>query len=194
MIKAIETTYAGHKFRSRTEARWAVLFDYIGLPWLYEEQGYDLDGTLYLPDFWLPELNVWFEVKATEPDAPSWYKAQQLTKASGRPCFIGWNLHKPAVTVGEGPADHEQYIIWPCGHCGKVSITHSTCLVASVMLEKRGDTKWAREVLELSGYWACRCSFTNQRILINGDLFEDAHTLARQARFEHGETPTRRMG
>lgn len=29
-IKAIETEYDGHKFRSRLEARWAVFFNAIG--------------------------------------------------------------------------------------------------------------------------------------------------------------------
>ena len=28
--KAIETRYAGHRFRSRLEARWAVFFDALG--------------------------------------------------------------------------------------------------------------------------------------------------------------------
>jgi hypothetical protein len=30
-IKAIETLYRGYRFRSRTEARWAVFFDGVGL-------------------------------------------------------------------------------------------------------------------------------------------------------------------
>lgn len=67
-IKAIETRYAGCRFRSRLEARWAVFFDSIGIEWQYEPQGYALtlpNGVTrgYLPDFWLPELDVWAEVK-----------------------------------------------------------------------------------------------------------------------------------
>jgi hypothetical protein len=30
-MKAIETRYAGCLFRSRLEARWAVLFDHLGI-------------------------------------------------------------------------------------------------------------------------------------------------------------------
>lgn len=30
-IKAIETEYDGHRFRSRLEARWAVFFNAVGL-------------------------------------------------------------------------------------------------------------------------------------------------------------------
>lgn len=39
-ITALETHYAGYKFRSRIEARWAVFFTRLGLDWEYEEQGY----------------------------------------------------------------------------------------------------------------------------------------------------------
>lgn len=60
---AIETEYAGCRFRSRLEARWAVFFDAIGIKWQYEEQGYEFGGYRYLPDFYLPESNDFVEVK-----------------------------------------------------------------------------------------------------------------------------------
>jgi len=34
-IKPIETHYAGHRFRSRLEARWAVFLDAMEIPWQY---------------------------------------------------------------------------------------------------------------------------------------------------------------
>lgn len=67
-IKAIETRYAGCHFRSRLEARWAVFFDSLGITWEYEPQGFELPSGRYLPDFWLPELSTWYEVKGTEPN------------------------------------------------------------------------------------------------------------------------------
>jgi hypothetical protein len=45
--RGIPTTYAGTRFRSRLEARWAHLFDALGWRWEYEP--FDLDG--YVPDF-----------------------------------------------------------------------------------------------------------------------------------------------
>jgi len=33
-IKAIETEYDGHRFRSRLEARWAVFFNAVGLTYV----------------------------------------------------------------------------------------------------------------------------------------------------------------
>lgn len=67
-IKAIETEYNGYKFRSRLEARWAVFFDELGIKYEYEEEGFELDdGTRYLPDFHLTDLNMYVEVKG-DPD------------------------------------------------------------------------------------------------------------------------------
>lgn len=79
MIKPIETRYAGCRFRSRIEARWAVLFDHLGIGWQYEPQGFELPSGPYLPDFLLDlsmrrddapsdiQNGVWFEVKGAEP-------------------------------------------------------------------------------------------------------------------------------
>ena len=63
-FKPIETSYAGCRFRSRLEARWAVFFDSLKIDWEYEPEGYVLrDGTRYLPDFWLPQVGMFAEVK-----------------------------------------------------------------------------------------------------------------------------------
>ncbi|OLB42779.1 MAG: hypothetical protein AUG51_20910 [Acidobacteria bacterium 13_1_20CM_3_53_8] len=65
MVKAIETEYDGYRFRSRLEARWAVFFNTLGIPYEYEKEGFDTNGTWYLPDFFLPEQDCWYEVKGS---------------------------------------------------------------------------------------------------------------------------------
>lgn len=77
--KPIPTRYGGCFFRSRLEARWAVLFDYLGLRWLYEYEGFEL-GALgrYLPDFWFPDLTCWGEVKPKTFTRPEFNKASSL--------------------------------------------------------------------------------------------------------------------
>jgi hypothetical protein len=82
-IQVLETEYAGHKFRSRLEARWAMFFDIVGIKWEYEPQGYKLSsGECYLPDFWLPGFNdkdrgTYVEVK---PEGGDFTKAFQFAE------------------------------------------------------------------------------------------------------------------
>lgn len=85
-IKAIETRYAGCRFRSRLEARWAVFFDTLGVRWEYEEEGYEIEGvsTRYLPDFWLPKWHLWVEVKGVL-DQPSFAKLVAAAGPDGLP-------------------------------------------------------------------------------------------------------------
>lgn len=62
-IKAIETRYAGCRFRSRLEARWAVFLDQLNIGWEYEPEGFETPAGRYLPDFYLPGSKRWIEVK-----------------------------------------------------------------------------------------------------------------------------------
>ncbi|MFJ3200966.1 hypothetical protein [Streptomyces sp. NPDC086989] len=64
-ITAIETYYSGHLFRSRLEARWATVFNDLGIRWEYEPQGFLVGDQQrpYLPDFHFPDLGWWIEVK-----------------------------------------------------------------------------------------------------------------------------------
>jgi hypothetical protein len=91
-ITAIETCYAGHRFRSRLEARWAVFFDHLGIKWRYETEGYNLpDGSRYLPDFLIhpnTPREFWFEVKGTHPTADELEKAQGLATGTKSLVFV----------------------------------------------------------------------------------------------------------
>lgn len=62
--KAMEVLYSGKVFRSRLEARWAVFLDLLGVNWDYEPCHYEIGPDLYyLPDFYLPDHQMWLEVK-----------------------------------------------------------------------------------------------------------------------------------
>lgn len=92
-IAAIPTTYNGVTFRSRTEARWAVFFDQLDIPWDYEPEGYQLKAGWYAPDFWLPSHEMFFEVKPGE----SKYgldKCNELIAMTGKPVCM--SLGQPA--------------------------------------------------------------------------------------------------
>lgn len=89
MIKAIKTRYKGILFRSRLEARWAVLFDELGLTWAYEPEGIDLGATgWYLPDFWINDVNCYFEVKPKEASAEEVSKVYHLSVQSKNPVVL----------------------------------------------------------------------------------------------------------
>src|SRR5262249_32781330 len=66
-MNAIETRFNNRQHKSRTEARYAVLFHACQLPYEYEKEGFWLELGRYLPDFDLPSLNLWFEVKGELP-------------------------------------------------------------------------------------------------------------------------------
>jgi hypothetical protein len=109
VIKPIETEYQGYLFRSRLEARWAVFFDALELGWEYELEGFDLgNGDLYLPDFWLPDVNMWAEVKGRELSSDERRKCELLVKGSGHPCLmlIGTPENKPykAIEINWDPS------------------------------------------------------------------------------------------
>ncbi len=87
-IKAIETMYRDYRFRSRLEARWAVFFDYMNVRWEYEKQGYELPSGCYLPDFWLPQIECWVEIKGALPTDGELQLAGELATGTGSRVFV----------------------------------------------------------------------------------------------------------
>lgn len=139
-IRPITTRYKGYRFRSRLEARWAVFLDSLGVPWDYEVEGYVFpDGTRYLPDFWLPESGVFFEIKpgglsfdaaeeaAHKAESLAIYKETTVFLATGAPdrALIDWFSASPRVThlpVGERfvafdyDEQHRLPVVWAAVH------------------------------------------------------------------------------
>lgn len=154
-MKAIDTIYNGYKFRSRLEARWAVYFTEIGWQYDYEKEGFELeDGTWYLPDFYLPQIHTWIEVK---PDI--------VTEEDIRKCMLfskGLGTSANVVIVNNLPAP----VQYPCFCDGR----ELGGVTLSVYIRWKG---WQEPYF--GGDWVAE------------DL--KAFEVAKQARFEHGETP-----
>ena len=93
-IKAIETEYNGYRFRSRLEARWAVFFDAAKIKYEYEPEGFEFaDGTRYLPDFYLPDEDMYVEVKAPRNNLfPEIKKIGDFIKASKKVVLLLSNI------------------------------------------------------------------------------------------------------
>lgn len=89
-FRAIPTQYAGIEFCSRLEARWAVYLDALKVPWYYEYEGFEFEsGEKYLPDFFLPQVNCWLEIKPeSRPRDEEEMKCGKLAEATSKRVFL----------------------------------------------------------------------------------------------------------
>jgi len=120
-ITACPTLYRGDLFRSRLEAGWARTLDHLSIGWEYERHACRLpSGTRYLPDFWLPDLRTFVEVKG--PTVPGRRKPQELAKEVSEDVIvlIGW----PPVRKSNCPYLWEPYLNWadPLGYDTRLAI------------------------------------------------------------------------
>jgi hypothetical protein len=135
-IDAIPTDYAGTTFRSRLEADWAATLDGSGIRWQYEPELITLpSGTTYLPDFWLPEIGTWLEVKG--PSTPRKEKATELGQARACHCagpctcqwpggelvLLGWPS-EPANWTQPGRRARYGYASWASAHGPSAYLIH----------------------------------------------------------------------
>ena len=78
-LKTLPCKYKEIEYRSKTEARVAEeIFDRHQIKFLYETETYNFDGELYSPDFYLPEIKTFIEVKGATDSNLS--KPQKLLK------------------------------------------------------------------------------------------------------------------
>jgi hypothetical protein len=183
MIKAIETEYNGYKFRSRVEARWAVFFDTLGIRYMYEEDGYDIDGTWYLPDFHLPEQECWFEAKGEGKAIVENHALYQGFASQVGPlvAFATPNAHMSGIkhTV----CDHNTN----AGYCTD-SVAWYFCSVSGFQLSLRCShrcTVWTEG--NSAPVRICRACDVGRNTLHNftHPAILEAYKAARQSRFEH---------
>lgn len=114
MLKAIDTPYKNHLFRSRLEARYAVYFDALNVEWEYEKEGFDLgDGLYYLPDFYLPEFGIYAEIKPTKFNYKEHTKCKRLAVLSQKKVIelVGLPNVNPSTVI-------EPYQNYVCSKCG----------------------------------------------------------------------------
>ena len=86
--QAIDTAYRGFRFRSRLEARWAVFYTTLNIPFDYEPQGFVINGKPYLPDFWLPKQDCWVEIKGEAPTNAETDLAAGLAEETKKTVYI----------------------------------------------------------------------------------------------------------
>lgn len=111
-MKAIETNYDGILFRSKLEARWAVLFKSAKIEYVYEPECFVLScGKKYMPDFYLPEFDYFFEVKPNLDWLNDPYHTDRYENFD----------HALCVLSGNYPSNGQFYSFY-CGGCSLVFI------------------------------------------------------------------------
>ena len=178
-IKPIETVYNGYRFRSRLEARWAVFFRAVGLDYQYEPEGFEMDGIRYLPDFYLPSIDRWFEIKGKPLSVEEIKKCEEFclrkdnygikfSIAIGPPQPVALQFEESGYEACFGIEEYAWQ--WPSARFPEEYRIHEDKLVEEEYYSRFGLGIWVvpetdqSKVLE-----ACR--------------------LAREARFEYGEKP-----
>lgn len=131
-MKVIETNYKGIMYRSRVEARWAVFFDILRIPFDYEPEAFSFGGVGYLPDFLLPMQDCYVEIKGRCPEEAEKRKARALAQFTGIEVYIFWGNPKipmDADTYSESahlflPDGGEDLGYWwcRCPHCHLLGI------------------------------------------------------------------------
>ncbi|SRR6266480_246319 len=205
-IKAIETIYNGYKFRSRLEARWATFFNALGIEYWYEKEGFSLGGVPYLPDFYLPRLSYWIEVKPDVPMDDEREKAIRLCIDSAMTTIIlagdAWttvkcfNFCSTIQTREEITAKYEKYedstVSW---------ITTTECIINDRDTHRLmgynlvSGYVWSESVwyecgkcghVSILGIGLSCCACDPPDFQMDTPRLQEAFTKARQARFERG--------
>ncbi len=87
-IDAIPTFYEGYVFRSRLEVWWAYTLDEVEVPWLYEYKVFETPKGAYLPDFYLPEQDIWLEIKPLRPNEDEVAKLVSVSEQVDGKCYF----------------------------------------------------------------------------------------------------------
>ncbi len=189
-IKAIPTRYKGYDFRSKLEAQWAIFFDACEIAWEYELEGYELgNGMRYQPDFLLHDVRVCHQIERVLPDL--WVEikgvlrdgdAEKIISFSGinDPDASGYGVPRPIVVFGSIPSEP-----WKDGILNK----NESSAYGDVQFFDFGlvdyDFNYAAFPVADCGHLA----------LFGGNYFFDDDTtacafdIARNVRFDHGQTP-----
>ena len=172
-IKSIETNYNGFRFRSRLEARWAIFFDAIGLKYEYEVEGFEMNGVRYLPDFYIPSLDRWFEIKAKPLSECEMKKCEEfcVNKDNENIKFSVLIGSPEVVKIDEFSGVMEYVWEWPSEKYPE----NVRFLAPKKLSEKEYYSRF------MCGLWVVPD--------VTEEELAKAATAAREARFEFGETP-----
>lgn len=200
IASSVETEYAGCRFRSRLEARWAVFFDHAGIEWQYEPERFGLSGgRTYLPDFYLPECDTWVEVKGSNEalDIELMYlAARELPRRpsaydNGARLLILGSIPRERYAQSEGGMGHD--LLWSSPQTDIIETESGAKLLQRSVVwwrfgrwEKAGGL-WTDPPMDGGGHKLTVRAERSEYGAVD-ERVADAYRHARKARFEHGDT------
>lgn len=128
MLRALPTIYEGQRFRSRLEARWSIYLDALSVPFQYEAEALEMDGLVYVPDFFLPSFPAWLEIKgeikSDEAGLLIMRKAASLARLSGHPVILAFNdpLDQRCAVFGRKGQMYAGSYFTICPACGALCV------------------------------------------------------------------------
>ncbi|HGY11711.1 MAG TPA: hypothetical protein ENK36_05045 [Desulfobacterales bacterium] len=202
-IKSKRKRYAGTLFRSTDEASWAVFFDCLGIEYIYEPEWYEVETggktANYKPDFFLPKLIKYIEIKPNKPIKLEKTKAAGWTKHIGDIAIL-FNLKPPTENTENGyffPSDYNSKplephrVLWcECPRCGHIDleeyggITSCGCFTANEinkMYEK-----------ELDNAFSTLDYFSRTKRLLNAYKIANNHKFSKANQFKKPNLPVQR--
>lgn len=119
----------GTRFASKLEIAWAFFFDGLKIQWEYEQRSVFLykgtkDVTGYTPDFWLPKLGVFLEVKGRVLVPQAVERMERTAFETGSPVILAQG--SPSRALNERIPDAGVLVHHPHPHGGwnKIELYH----------------------------------------------------------------------
>lgn len=168
-IQAIPVRWNNTDFDSQTEARFAIFFHSLGIEWRREPQAYafgNQPGDGYLCDYWLPQFEVWAEIKGPGFTDRQRWKCAELAVGTGYPVLMLFD--QPAFKAWEVfvPEDGEA-VLYECflttEQIAEGRLPMWTAPARSIYQEKRIIAEWSRRLRADHQYVAAVEAALNER-------------------------------
>lgn len=163
-----------------------MFFDAMGIAWEYEKEGFSLDyhgGSIsYLPDFWLPNERLWFEVKGETATNEERLKCELLGNHGGAILLAEGNVGNETLTLfchdlSDSSGGSSE---WDChfkqGRDPDTDLGYVRLLIDGLRPQKTLYRSWRfeDEIPRIGWFY-------------DAITLEKAYAKARQARFEHSD-------
>lgn len=192
---AMPVTYKGTRFRSKLEAKWAVFFDLCGVEWVYEPD-VSVPGVYYQPDFLLknvlavhgffsddnPEIpvigNLFVEVKG------------QMSKNDAEKVLNFSNKH-PILVTTDFPEGETWDSLFSSAMNGADHGQHEVRLQYNFRTIDNDEFELMPAIATKNGtpFMALVGADGNYERWAEHEATECAYSIARNAKFDHGQTP-----